>query len=137
MGRAVAAALAGAWRRSSPPSEMSAQEAATVAPLLLASGAGALFWWCVRNSSDLQHIIALEQLREAYLQYAIHAAVHERQLAEVFQGLRSAGVEPILLKGWAIGRLYPEAGLRPTGDIDIFVAPGGYEAAQTVLKKPE
>jgi hypothetical protein len=115
---------------------MSAQEVATVAPFLVASGAGALCWWRLRHSSEPQLVIALEQLRETYLNYAIHAAIHERQVAEVFQVLRSAGVEPILLKGWAIGRLYPEAGLRPTGDIDIFVAPGGYEAAQAVLKKP-
>src|SRR6266550_2307554 len=121
MGRAVAAALAGAWRSSSPQSEMPAQEVAMVAPLLLASGAGALCWWRLRHSSEQQLIIPLGQLRETYLHYAIHAAIHERQVARVFRVLRSAGVEPILLKGWAIGRLYPEPGLRPTGDIDLSV----------------
>jgi len=29
------------------------------------------------------------------------------------------GVEPILGKGWAIARLYPERGMRPYGDIDL------------------
>src|SRR5207247_1088017 len=29
--------------------------------------------------------------------------------------------DPVLIKGWAIGRLYPEPGLRPYGDLDLVV----------------
>lgn len=37
------------------------------------------------------------------------------------QRLYSEGVQPILIKGWAAARLYPERGLRPYGDIDLMV----------------
>ncbi len=136
-GRAVAGVLAGAWRSAPPQLEMPPEEVATITPLFLASGAGALAWKRLRHFSDQLLIIALKQLQETYLGYAIHAAEHEHQVAEVFRVLRSAGVEPILLKGWAIGRLYPEAGLRPTGDIDLCVAPTQHAKAQAVLNSPE
>src|ERR1700732_1586776 len=99
-GGMVAAVLDGALRRVPPQLAMSAEEVATITPLLLASGAGALGWRRLRHFSDQLLIIALKQLQEAYLRYAIHAAKHEQQVAEVFRVLRSAGVEPILLKGW-------------------------------------
>jgi hypothetical protein len=35
--------------------------------------------------------------------------------------LRAAGVEPLLFKGWAVGRLYPEPGMRAYGDADVCV----------------
>jgi hypothetical protein len=35
--------------------------------------------------------------------------------------LRAAGIEPILLKGWSVARLYPAPGVRPCGDIDLCV----------------
>lgn len=136
-GKGVAAVLTGTWRRSPPQLEISAEEVAAISPLLVASGAGALGWWRLRHSSEQFLNSAPEQLRETYLHYAIRAAKQEREVVELLRGLRSAGMEPILLKGWAIGRLYPEAGLRPSGDIDLCVAPEQYGAAQAALSKPE
>jgi Uncharacterised nucleotidyltransferase len=136
-GRAVAAVLAGAWRRSPSQLEITAKQVASLTPLLLASGAGALCWWRLRHSSEKVCSRAQEQLENAYRYCAIHVAMHERQVVEVFRILRSAGVEPILLKGWAASRLYPEAGLRPSGDIDLCVAPQEYEAARSLLNRPE
>jgi hypothetical protein len=135
-GQLVAAALAGSWRKSFPKSTMTASDAATIVPLLLRSGAGALGWWRFRNS-DGQLLSAVRALRKTYLQYAIHAAEHECKLTEVFQVLRSAGVEPILLKGWAVARAYPEIGLRPSGDIDLSVSPDQHGKALAVLNTPE
>ena len=51
--------------------------------------------------------------------------------------LRSAGVEPLLVKGWAVARLYPEHGLRPYGDIDLCVRPEQYAVALAALGAPE
>lgn len=45
----------------------------------------------------------------------------------------SAGVEPLLVKGWAVARPYPEPGLRPYGDIDLFVCPEQHSAAAAAL----
>ena len=131
-GHAVAAALAGSWLKARPKSKMAVQDLAAIVPLLLKSGAGALGWWRFRNS-DEQLLPAVCSLRETYLQYAIHSAEHERQVVATFRVLRSGGVEPILIKGWAIARAYPEAGLRPSGDIDLYVSPERQAKAQAVL----
>jgi hypothetical protein len=40
----------------------------------------------------------------------------------------------LLVKGWAIARLYPEAGLRPYGDIDLCVRPADYTTARETLR---
>ncbi len=112
---------------------MGARDLAAIVPLLLKSGAGALGWWRFRNS-DGQLLPAVRSLRETYLQYAIHSAEHERQVVATFRVLRSGGVEPILIKGWAIARAYPEAGLRPSGDIDLYVSPEQDGKARAVLK---
>lgn len=134
-GRLVALALAGAWRRSPTAPEISAEELVEVTPLLLGSGAGALGWWRVRHS-DLRSSSAALELQQAYRLCTLHAAIHEREIEQVFVLLRSAGVEPILVKGWAIARVYPEAGLRPYGDIDLCVRPEQYLTARGVLESP-
>src|SRR5438105_6271418 len=115
---------------------MPAAELNAVIPLLLGSGAGALGWWRLRNSGA-QFPPFSQNLQKIYMYYAIHAAKHQREVAETFAVLRTAGVEPILIKGWAIGRHYPESGLRPTGDIDLCVSPEQHAIAQSVLNRPD
>jgi hypothetical protein len=65
--------------------------------------------------------------------HAIRAAVHEYELQALVGALRSAGVDPILIKGWAVARLYPESALRPYGDFDIVVRPEQHAAALTAI----
>ncbi len=132
-GTLVARSLVGAWRPSPPGPELSAKELVEVAPLLLGSGAGALGWWRVRRS-DLRSSAPALALRDAYRLFALHVALHECAIERAFVLLRSAGVEPILVKGWAIARHYPEPGLRPYGDLDLCVRPGQYVRAQEVLR---
>lgn len=131
----LAESLAGSWRASPPGPELSCAELARVAPLLVGSGAAALVWWKVRGSS-LQNCAAAEALRQAYRGQALQSALQEREVEHVFALLRSAGVEPVLLKGRAAAVLYPERGLRPPGDIDLCVRPERYEAARAVLWGP-
>ena len=125
--------MAYSWRPSPLPLECRVEDLAGAAPLLLASGAGALGWWRVRQS-ELRDTPAALDLQDAYRLHSLQAALHEREIAEVLTLLRSAGVEPILVKGWAAARLYPEPGLRPYGDIDLCVAPKQYQAAAAALK---
>lgn len=120
-GGAIAAILAGSWRELPPRKEVSTAEIEAVCPLLLESGAGALAWWRLRNLDPA--LPFLEELRGSYLSHAVHAVQHEQDVVEVFRVLCQAGIEAILLKGWAVGRLYAEPGLRPPGDIDLCVAP--------------
>jgi hypothetical protein len=105
-----------------------------VTPLLLRSGGGALGWRRIRHSS-FQTSVAAHTLQQAYRLHAIRTAVHEQVLQKLFGALRSAEVEPILIKGWAVARLYPEPGLRPYGDFDIVVRPEQHAAAVTVLNE--
>jgi hypothetical protein len=76
-------------------------------------------------------------LQDAYRLFALHAALHENAIERAFGLLRSAGVEPILVKGWAIARHYPEPGLRPYGDLDLCVRPEQYLRAEEVLHSQE
>jgi len=136
LGRLVSRFLTGAWRHSPPELRCSEEELARVAPLLLRCGAGALAWWRIRQS-DLQFLPLAQELHQAYRSFTLDAAVHEHRIQTVFQLLRSAGVEPLLIKGWSSARLYAEPGLRPYADIDLWVFPDHYSAAREVLKSPE
>jgi hypothetical protein len=131
----LAAALAGSWRVSPPEPKLSEAELARVVPLLVGSGAAALAWWKVRGSS-LGGCAAAETLKDSYRGQALRSAVQEWEVEHVFALLRGAGVEPILLKGWAAAGLYPERGLRPPGDIDLCVRPEQYAAAGESLSGP-
>jgi hypothetical protein len=128
----VRVALTGAWRDSPMPLEMSEQEVSDVIPLLLRSGAGGLGWWRARVSNPW----CLE-LRQAYRFHTIRAAYYEHQIKRVFSFLRSEQIEPVLVKGWSISRLYPSKGLRPYGDIDICVRPDQYKRAKALLESSE
>ncbi|MEN3334880.1 MAG: hypothetical protein V7641_4245, partial [Blastocatellia bacterium] len=135
-GALVAKALVGAWRSDPPALDFTVEELNEVAPLLLGSGAGALGWWRVRHSHLQTSPVACE-LQQAYRFHAIRAALHEREIQEVITLLRLADVEPILVKGWAMARLYPETALRPYGDIDLCFRPEQYPKAVAVMRNPE
>jgi hypothetical protein len=135
LGKLVALALKGAWRRSPPPLDISAEELELVAPLLLGSGAGALGWWRVRHT-DLRHTPAALQLQEAYRLHSLQSALHEAEIKEVVQLLHSAGVTPVLVKGYSVARLYPEKGLRPYGDIDLCIKPEQFLTTESLLRNP-
>lgn len=132
-GALVARTLAGAWRQSPPAPRFSADDLAEIAPLLLRSGAAALAW---RRSAPpiFEDSPQISELREAYRLHSIEAAVHEHHIKDVFQRMRAAGAEPLLLKGWAIARLYTETGLRPYGDIDLWFAKEQRAVAETALR---
>jgi hypothetical protein len=135
-GRRVAQLLAGAWQQAAQSAPVSAEEVVELAPLLLSMGTGALAWrrLCAAKVSDAP---ALDQLQQAYRFYTLESAVHAHRLKQVVMRLRHFGVEPVLVKGWAIARLYAEPGLRPFSDLDLCVLPAQYGAAQAALDNPE
>lgn len=124
--------FASAWH-SSP---LSLRDLTEITPLLLNSGGGAFGWWCVRHS-NLQATLEAQQLHQAYRLHTLQAAVKELEISQLFPYLRSKGLEPLLGKGWAIARQYPELGLRPYGDIDLYVRPDEYRAYEAALRQPE
>ena len=83
-GELMAAALATSWRQTPNAPEFSVSDLASVTPLLLESGAGALAWRRVRNS-HLQATPAAAELQQAYRLHAIQAARHEINIREVLE----------------------------------------------------
>lgn len=134
IGKLVARILADSWRSSTP--SISADELEGIAHLLLQMGAGGLAWRAVRASGMRDSQVA-GLFQAAYRMQALQAALHERNIKRVFPALRDAGVEPILVKGWAIARLYPEPVMRPYCDLDLCVMPDDYSRAEAALKRPE
>ena len=56
----------------------------------------------------------------------------ELGILEAFQGFRSHGIEPILIKGWAAARNYPEDRVRNFGDVDLAFPASEYDKAKEV-----
>lgn len=137
-GRLVAEVISGSWRASPPALENSAEELEEVLPLLLlsVSGVGALSWWKARHSSLRASRQGFE-LQQKFRQHALHTALHEQAIKHVISLMHSAGVDPLLVKGWAVARLYPEPGLRPYGDIDLCVSREQYPRAVAAMNSPE
>jgi Uncharacterised nucleotidyltransferase len=135
-GELIARALAGAWRNAPPPLNISTAELEKIAPLLIGSGAASLMWAKLRLSELKDTPVALE-FQQAYRLHSIQAAIHESEIPIVLKMLRSAEVEPLLVKGWAVARFYTEKGMRPYGDIDLCVRPEHYRAAEAMASSPE
>ena len=56
----------------------------------------------------------------------------ELGIVEALQGFRSHGIEPILIKGWAAARNYPEDRVRNFGDVDLAFPASEYDKAKEV-----
>src|SRR5262249_2242433 len=76
---------------------------------------------------------AADRLRGAYHSHGLQTALHARSLTRIVTRLRAGGVEPVLVKGLAIGRLYAERGLRPFEDLDLCVRPDQHGTASAIL----
>jgi hypothetical protein len=135
-GSTVRSLLAGAWRPEPLSVDCSAEELCRVAPLLASSGADALAWRRLRDT-DLAGRAEAAGLRDVHRLNTLQAGRREYETRRVFTLLRTSGVEPILIKGWAVARLYPERGLRPYGDIDLCVSPADYARARATLDAPD
>lgn len=78
----------------------------------------------------LERELTPEQIRW----YRLENKIFERKIKEAFALLRKAEIEPVLIKGWAAARFYPENQPRPYSDIDLAVAPEAYKEARAILK---
>jgi len=133
LGQFAARALARSWRRTVPPIPLKPEEISAITPLAISAGSAALLWRAINetDSSDA------ENLRAVYRYNAINAGVHEIHIADIFERMGANGVEPILFKGWGLARLYPDAGFRPYGDLDLWIRGQELEAAKKALPAGE
>ena len=108
------------WLPQPPPLSLSSEEFAAAVPLLTDTHAHILAWWRIRNT-PLASTELGDELTEAFRHTALRNAITTRDLVTAVLRLRADGIEPLLVKGWAIARHYPSPGLRPLGDIDLYV----------------
>jgi hypothetical protein len=111
---------------------MASADLGEIAWLLLRSGGAGLVWRRLRELPAAASPEA-DRLRQAYRLHLLRATVHERDLRRALGILHAVGIEPLLVKGWAVARWYPEPGLRPYGDVDLCVRPQELQAAQAAL----
>lgn len=134
-GHLVAAVLAGSWRSSNYPTlKIDEDGLAEVTPQLSRSGAAALAWRRIKDT-PLASSAAGETLQQAYRHQSLKSSLHEQHVEKVFRLLREAGVEAMLVKGWAAAKFYEQTDLRPAGDIDICVRPSDRAKARAALEK--
>ncbi|HMG32373.1 MAG TPA: nucleotidyltransferase family protein [Blastocatellia bacterium] len=134
LGRIVARVLQTSWRSEPEVPSLAENELNQIAPALLKCGAGALAWRVISGSA-LAETSSGAKLQQAYRVHSLQAAMHAAEIDYAIGALNRAGVEPVLVKGWSIARLYPEAGLRPYGDLDLCFAPEEYRVALSVLSE--
>ncbi|MFN2499081.1 MAG: nucleotidyltransferase family protein [Pyrinomonadaceae bacterium] len=136
-GQLIARAMTGAWRSQDlPPFDLSEPELDQITPLLLGSGATALGWRVVRDSS-LRETSSGELLHQGYRLQSLQAEIQEQKIEKVFRLLRGASLDAVLAKGWVAAGLYPDRALRPYGDIDICVRDEHHRLVKELFSSPE
>jgi hypothetical protein len=128
----LAASLRGAWLVEPLPFTVDERTLASLAPLWDRHGVAPLIWRRIRSTAP--PLPEVEQLRLAAYMSAFAVMVQQAALAQAVSTLRAGGVEPILLKGLSAGRHYPEPGLRPGGDLDLWVRPRDVTAARAAFR---
>lgn len=66
--------------------------------------------------------------------YLLRKRLAEGLIVQGFRALREHGIEPILIKGWAADRNYPDSKPRFFGDIDLAVSAPDYERAKSLAE---
>ena len=131
-GQLVANFLAGSWRDKQPALDICVSDLELVTRLLYDSGGAGLAWWRF-GESYLKTSACGELLHQGYYMQALQSAINEDRIVTACGLLGAAGIEPILIKGWSIARLYPHPTLRAYGDVDLLVRPSEYRAALEAL----
>jgi hypothetical protein len=82
-------------------------------------------------------MISPEQENRETAWRALHAKIQDEKIKKAFQTFRANGIEPILIKGWAAARFYPNPRERIFGDIDLCIAPELFQKAVELFKDEE
>jgi hypothetical protein len=73
-------------------------------------------------------------MTDEYRFYLLRKRRSEDLILNAFRRLRRAGIEPILIKGWAAGRNYPQTVPRFSGDIDLAVVASDFDRAKDLIE---
>ena len=69
--------------------------------------------------------------------YLLSRKKSEASIVEAFAGFRRAGIEPVLIKGWAAALNYPDDKPRFFGDIDLAVSAADFARASELVNSPD
>ena len=122
LGIEIADILLGSWRPATVPRIVSRDQLDQIVSILLSTGLASIALRQIENVESLPRNL-IEDLEQACRHHMLKAAVHDLEITDIFNRANAVNIEPILFKGWALARLYPDAGLRPYGDIDLWVRP--------------
>src|SRR5881392_3662992 len=75
-----------------------------------------------------------EKMTDEFRFYLLRKRLTEELIVKAFRSFRARRIEPILIKGWAAARNYPESVPRFCGDVDIAVARDDYDASKLLVK---
>jgi hypothetical protein len=121
LGNDIADVLKGSWRRTLVRRPLSSR-LDQIVQILLSTGSAGLAWRQPNLVESLPASLAAN-LQEVYRHQLLRAAVHDLEVTDIFKRTRRLGIEPILFKGWSLAQKYPDPGLRPYGDLDLWVPP--------------
>ena len=69
--------------------------------------------------------------------YLLRKRLTEELIVKAFTTFRARNIEPILIKGWASSRNYPESVPRFSADVDLAVSAHDYESAKRISSGPD
>lgn len=132
----IAKMLSGSWRETPPPLETSLEELEESLIALQNVHGCALAWWRIKDTEFKETPVA-QKFYDAFRFYAVHTRAKLWQIRQALSLLRAENIEPILVKGWAINRLYPSHALRYFSDSDLLIQPDQFKRAREILSSFE
>lgn len=132
-GARIAEALSGAWRPDQRTPITAPNDLIRFAPIITSTGAGPLVWERLRELSTFAGSDEAAVLEETYRITQLLAAMQAEAIERVAGILETAGIVPLIFKGWAVAQFYAAPSLRPVGDIDLCAPPGRYAEMATLL----
>jgi len=79
---------------------------------------------------------ARDEMTDEFRYYLLRKRRAEDLIVTAFREFRKHGIEPILIKGWAAARNYPDGVPRFFGDIDLAVAESDFAQARQLIDDP-
>jgi Uncharacterised nucleotidyltransferase len=128
----IASILQGAWRAQPESVTMTEAQLQTILPILVRAGTAALAWRRIRGT-PLASSEPGRQIQTARRIQAAEAAIRQADLEQVLALPAIHEADPVLLKGWAHGQLYPEPAVRHYTDIDLLIQPAFLESVSQAL----
>lgn len=120
------------WRTYSQLADVPLERIVVRLESILRDGGVGLVWPSIRHRAEDYGAVG-EMLEHTYQQYLAALEQIEKDIALVVSMLVDAGIEAVLVKGWALCRLYELPQVRRPGDIDLIVPTGTMPAAQKII----